>query len=361
MRVAARAGSHRARGPQDGHGRVLRRHRLHRARRTPGSRVAPRRAVALLRRDARRDRTSRRDRREVHRRRGDGGVRDPPAPRGRRAARRTCGRRDARGARRPERGARARPRRQDRREDRREHRRGRRRGPDRGTRPRDRRRRERGGPARAARAARRDPLGRGDLPARTGCGGRRTRRAARGEGQGGRVTAWRLLGVRDVPTEPRHPGSPMVGRDRQLAQLRQAYEAVVEDARCQLFTLFGSAGVGKSRLVQEFLSDLGDGATVLLGRCLPYGEGLTYYPVVEVDQAGRRTGRLRSAGGRRGQGVCAARERRAPGARLPPRVAADGRGRVGRGRGDLLGDPPVLRGHGERASARPRVRRHPLG
>ena len=46
----------------------------------------------------------------------------------------------------------------------------------------------------------------------------------------------------------------MVGRERQLAQLRQAYEAAVEEAGCHLFTLLGSAGVGKSRLVEEFLS-----------------------------------------------------------------------------------------------------------
>ncbi len=103
------------------------------------------------------------------------------------------------------------------------------------------------------------------------------------KGKAERVPAWRLLGVRDVTSAvPRHMGSPMVGRERQLAQLRQAFEAAVEDAGCQLFTLLGSAGVGKSRLVEEFISGLGTGATVLVGRCLPYGEGITYYPVVEA-------------------------------------------------------------------------------
>jgi class 3 adenylate cyclase/tetratricopeptide (TPR) repeat protein len=96
------------------------------------------------------------------------------------------------------------------------------------------------------------------------------------------VAAWRLLGVRDVPGAiPRSLGSPMVGRRRQLAQLRQGLDAVVEDRTCQLVTVFGSAGVGKSRLVEEFLSGLDGGATVLTGRCLPYGEGITYHPVVE--------------------------------------------------------------------------------
>jgi predicted ATPase len=98
-----------------------------------------------------------------------------------------------------------------------------------------------------------------------------------------RVSAWRLLGVREVTSSP--PGrlaSPMVGRARQLAQLRQAFDASVDDAVCQLFTVLGSAGIGKSRLVEEFLSAVGSDAEVLRGRCLPYGEGITYFPVVEA-------------------------------------------------------------------------------
>jgi class 3 adenylate cyclase/tetratricopeptide (TPR) repeat protein len=103
------------------------------------------------------------------------------------------------------------------------------------------------------------------------------------KGKAERVPAWRLLGVRDLTSPmPRRLGSPMVGRERQLAQLQQAYEAAVEGARCQLFTLLGSAGVGKSRLVEEFISGLEDRANVLRGRCLPYGEGITYYPVIET-------------------------------------------------------------------------------
>jgi class 3 adenylate cyclase/tetratricopeptide (TPR) repeat protein len=97
------------------------------------------------------------------------------------------------------------------------------------------------------------------------------------------VSAWRLLGVREVTTAvPRRLDSPMVGRARQLAQLRQAFDASVDDAACQLFTVLGSAGIGKSRLVEEFLSGLGSDAEVLRGRCLPYGEGITYFPVVEA-------------------------------------------------------------------------------
>ena len=97
------------------------------------------------------------------------------------------------------------------------------------------------------------------------------------------VGAWRLLGVREVVSGiPRHLDSPMVGRERQLGQLRQAFEAAEGDQACQLFTILGPAGVGKSRLVQEFVTGLGERAGVLRGRCLPYGEGITYFPVVET-------------------------------------------------------------------------------
>ena len=72
----------------------------------------------------------------------------------------------------------------------------------------------------------------------------------------------------------------MVGRERELEQLRAAFDQVVADRSCRLFTVVGEAGVGKSRLVREFHSGLK--TTVAVGRCLPYGEGITYSPVVEV-------------------------------------------------------------------------------
>jgi class 3 adenylate cyclase/tetratricopeptide (TPR) repeat protein len=103
------------------------------------------------------------------------------------------------------------------------------------------------------------------------------------KGKAERVRAWRLIGVREVTSAVhRHLDSPMVGRKRHLAQLRQAFDAALEDASCQLFTLLGAAGVGKSRLVEEFVAGLGEGTLVLSGRCLPYGEGITYFPVVEA-------------------------------------------------------------------------------
>ncbi len=76
--------------------------------------------------------------------------------------------------------------------------------------------------------------------------------------------------------------APMVGRERERRRLQDAFDQAVSDRSCQLFTVLGAAGVGKSRLLQEFLGDLSDAAVVARGRCLPYGEGITYWPVMEA-------------------------------------------------------------------------------
>jgi class 3 adenylate cyclase/tetratricopeptide (TPR) repeat protein len=99
------------------------------------------------------------------------------------------------------------------------------------------------------------------------------------------VAAFRLLGVRPgVEAITRGLDSPMVGRTRQRTFLQNQFEASVADRSCHLFTVLGVAGVGKSRLVQEFLSSLDseNEVTILRGRCLPYGEGITLWPVREA-------------------------------------------------------------------------------
>ena len=97
------------------------------------------------------------------------------------------------------------------------------------------------------------------------------------------VPAHRLI---DVTTGAagfaRHLDAPMVGRERELALLRGAFDRTVNDHACQLFTVLGVGGVGKSRLMAAFVDELGDRATVLRGRCLPYGEGITFYPLAEA-------------------------------------------------------------------------------
>ncbi|MDQ5822268.1 MAG: AAA family ATPase, partial [Actinomycetota bacterium] len=77
-------------------------------------------------------------------------------------------------------------------------------------------------------------------------------------------------------------GAAFVGRDLELTLLRQSFERAVSGETCQLFSLLGPAGVGKSRLAAELLDGLDDQATVLRGSCLPYGEGITFWPVRKV-------------------------------------------------------------------------------
>lgn len=97
------------------------------------------------------------------------------------------------------------------------------------------------------------------------------------------VCAYRLVGV-----DPLAPGVvlrmdvPLVGRERELGLVRAAWERTVTERGCHLFTLLGAAGVGKSRLVSELFALLRGEATILSGRCLHYGEGITFWPLIEA-------------------------------------------------------------------------------
>ena len=92
------------------------------------------------------------------------------------------------------------------------------------------------------------------------------------------VAAFRLLGAR-AAVERRHDTS-FVGRERELAAIAEAWGRAVSDQRCELVTIVGDAGLGKSRLAAEVLGSIE--ARIVHGRCLPYGVGVTYWPVVEV-------------------------------------------------------------------------------
>jgi class 3 adenylate cyclase/tetratricopeptide (TPR) repeat protein len=107
------------------------------------------------------------------------------------------------------------------------------------------------------------------------------------------LPAYRLLGVSPgasvrVPRLDR----PIVDRKPELAALLELLDASVEGSCCQLVTVVGEPGVGKSRLVAELEASVSDRATVLSGRCLAYGEGITFWPLAELvrEAAGIRDG-----------------------------------------------------------------------
>lgn len=95
--------------------------------------------------------------------------------------------------------------------------------------------------------------------------------------------AWRLVEIHSAAeTVLRHFDAPLIGRREELSHLRQAFESAVRRRTCHLFTVLGAAGIGKSRLARELADELGESAVVLTGRCLPYGEGITFWPLLEV-------------------------------------------------------------------------------
>ncbi len=103
------------------------------------------------------------------------------------------------------------------------------------------------------------------------------------KGKAAPIAAFRLLSVDPVaPGMARHMDSALVGRERELRLLRESWERAVRESGCHLLTLLGMAGVGKSRLVAELLAVIGDEALVLRGRCLAYGEGITFWPLIEA-------------------------------------------------------------------------------
>jgi len=100
------------------------------------------------------------------------------------------------------------------------------------------------------------------------------------KGKSDPVTAYRVVSLTGETAFARRTDAPLVGRERERDQLDDAWERARTERACVQFTILGSAGVGKSRLVSEFLRGV-DGS-VISGRCLSYGEGITYWPVVEA-------------------------------------------------------------------------------
>ncbi len=103
------------------------------------------------------------------------------------------------------------------------------------------------------------------------------------KGKTDRVPAWRLLAVHPAARSAAPADSvPMIGRAAEMGRLREAFGAAAEGRSLRLVTIVGDAGVGKSRLTREFLASVADEAYVVRGRCLPYGRGITFWPLVEI-------------------------------------------------------------------------------
>jgi class 3 adenylate cyclase/DNA-binding transcriptional ArsR family regulator len=102
------------------------------------------------------------------------------------------------------------------------------------------------------------------------------------------VSAWRVQSVAGVTETPQADATlraRLVGRDRELAMLGQCFERAAADRSCQLFTLFGAAGVGKTRLTGEFLASQTPSVRVIRSRCLSYGDGTSLWPLLEMLRA----------------------------------------------------------------------------
>jgi class 3 adenylate cyclase/tetratricopeptide (TPR) repeat protein len=96
------------------------------------------------------------------------------------------------------------------------------------------------------------------------------------------VPAHRLLGVLSASGPARRSATALVGRETEIRLLADAFDAAVDGRTCRIVTLVGDAGVGKTRLAAEFLDAARSRATVVSGRCLPYGDGITFWPIVEI-------------------------------------------------------------------------------
>jgi class 3 adenylate cyclase len=108
------------------------------------------------------------------------------------------------------------------------------------------------------------------------------------KGKAQRVRAFRLVRVHGTDGLVRRHDRPLVGREADLTLLRRVYAEACVEGVARMVTVIGDAGVGKSRLMHEVIEHVAAGAQVLSGRCLPYGDGITFWPLMSMvrDAAG---------------------------------------------------------------------------
>jgi DNA-binding SARP family transcriptional activator len=102
------------------------------------------------------------------------------------------------------------------------------------------------------------------------------------EGRAAKVRAWRLIELSEDAAGFAARPTPLVNREHELGELHSEFARCRAGPECRVTTVVGAAGIGKSRLAREFASQVGDDATVVVGRCLSYGEDITYRPLADI-------------------------------------------------------------------------------
>ena len=96
------------------------------------------------------------------------------------------------------------------------------------------------------------------------------------------VRAWEVLDLSAVPSVRSVGTAPLIGREAELQALRELWDGVLQERSAAIGLVLAPPGFGKSRLLSEFTAGFEDARRVYRGRCLSYGEGITYWPVVEI-------------------------------------------------------------------------------
>ena len=102
------------------------------------------------------------------------------------------------------------------------------------------------------------------------------------KGKSEAVEVWEVVAARDVDAARPRDETPLVGREAELAELTTFCDELLGQRRAGIATIVGAPGIGKSRLLLELVRQVEQSRDVHWGKCLSYGEGITYWPVTEI-------------------------------------------------------------------------------